>query len=224
MAKTGLLVVSNPARVVGLLPQLQKHFLNKLYIQYLPDRFTRLLPQGGQGQATAPQQVHPPSYGPVVIGLYRQSLAHNIDITVLLGGFKDPFLSVINNKKPIEVVFFDQVFNGEEVNTFLKSYLPNVHSDCEVVSIADSGEGSVVFENDNPSEHQVDKVYNNVVLGGTFDRLHAGHKVLLSEAVLRCQKKLTVGVTDENMLKSKLFSALHKSQSKFNNVLHKNYT
>lgn len=44
--------------------------------------------------------------------------------------------------------------------------------------------------------------HNNVVLGGTFDRLHVGHKILLSEAALRAQKRLVVGVTDVNMIKS----------------------
>lgn len=44
------------------------------------------------------------------------------------------------------------------------------------------------------------KIYQNVVLGGTFDRLHNGHKILLSEALFRCSKKLTVGVTDESMI------------------------
>jgi phosphopantetheine adenylyltransferase/dephospho-CoA kinase len=44
--------------------------------------------------------------------------------------------------------------------------------------------------------------YNSVVLGGTFDRLHVGHKILLSEAALRAQKKLVVGVTDVNMIAS----------------------
>jgi phosphopantetheine adenylyltransferase / dephospho-CoA kinase len=44
--------------------------------------------------------------------------------------------------------------------------------------------------------------FNSVVLGGTFDRLHVGHKILLSEAALRAQKKLVVGVTDVNMIAS----------------------
>jgi len=43
-----------------------------------------------------------------------------------------------------------------------------------------------------------------VVLGGTFDRLHDGHKLLLTEAVNRCACKLIVGVTDESMIQSKL--------------------
>lgn len=46
--------------------------------------------------------------------------------------------------------------------------------------------------------------YNSVVLGGTFDRLHVGHKILLSEAALRARKRLVVGVTDVNMITSKL--------------------
>lgn len=44
--------------------------------------------------------------------------------------------------------------------------------------------------------------YNSVVLGGTFDRLHVGHKILLSEAALRAHKRLVVGVTDVNMITS----------------------
>lgn len=48
-----------------------------------------------------------------------------------------------------------------------------------------------------------DTKHNSVVLGGTFDRLHVGHKILLSEAALRAQKRLVVGVTDVNMITSK---------------------
>lgn len=47
-----------------------------------------------------------------------------------------------------------------------------------------------------------EKPYNSVVLGGTFDRLHVGHKILLSEAAMRAQKRLVVGVTDVNMITS----------------------
>ena len=46
-------------------------------------------------------------------------------------------------------------------------------------------------------------VFDYVCLGGTFDNLHNGHKVLLSSAQLRCDKCVTIGVTDESMIKNK---------------------
>lgn len=53
------------------------------------------------------------------------------------------------------------------------------------------------------SEEVADKTYKTVVLGGTFDRIHLGHKILLTEAVLRATDRLVVGVTDESMTVSK---------------------
>ena len=52
------------------------------------------------------------------------------------------------------------------------------------------------------------KLYNHVVLGGTFDRLHAGHKILLSAALLRCDTCLTVGVTSPSLLTKKVLTEL----------------
>ncbi|CAI9727733.1 bifunctional coenzyme A synthase isoform X1 [Octopus vulgaris] len=40
--------------------------------------------------------------------------------------------------------------------------------------------------------------YDHVVLGGTFDRLHAGHKVLLTQACLLSSRAVMIGVTDDN--------------------------
>jgi hypothetical protein len=45
--------------------------------------------------------------------------------------------------------------------------------------------------------------YEEVVLGGTFDRLHAGHKLLLSAAALCAQRRVLVGVTGAPMLLKK---------------------
>ena len=54
-----------------------------------------------------------------------------------------------------------------------------------------------------------DKVYDHVVLGGTFDRLHAGHKILLSQSLLRAGSTVTVGIsTGQDLLKNKLLAEL----------------
>ena len=53
-------------------------------------------------------------------------------------------------------------------------------------------------------ESDVIQTHNHVVLGGTFDRLHTGHKLLLTEGCLLSKNILTVGVTDGDMNQSKL--------------------
>jgi len=55
------------------------------------------------------------------------------------------------------------------------------------------------------------RIYSKVVLGGTFDRLHAGHKLLLDAATSSCSNILTIGLTAENMLKNKKYADLIES-------------
>jgi pantetheine-phosphate adenylyltransferase len=47
-----------------------------------------------------------------------------------------------------------------------------------------------------------------VALGGTFDHLHAGHKILLSMAAFIASTKLIVGVTDDALLTRKAYAAV----------------
>ncbi|GAA5842144.1 hypothetical protein JCM5353_002173 [Sporobolomyces roseus] len=47
--------------------------------------------------------------------------------------------------------------------------------------------------------------YEVVAMGGTFDHLHAGHKILLSMACSIATKKLIVGVSDDALLGKKQF-------------------
>ncbi|KAA3671541.1 phosphopantetheine adenylyltransferase / dephospho-CoA kinase, partial [Paragonimus westermani] len=54
----------------------------------------------------------------------------------------------------------------------------------------------------------VDEQYTDVCLGGTFDRLHNGHKILLSVGALLARKRLLVGVTTDSMLKNKHLAPL----------------
>lgn len=50
--------------------------------------------------------------------------------------------------------------------------------------------------------------YDTVAVGGTFDRLHAGHRLLLTAASWLCGNHLRVGITSDTVLKEKKHSNL----------------
>lgn len=221
MAKIGLLVLTKPTKLGRILPVIKQHVNKTLYVQFYPGR-QRLINSTPSGENV----LNGPHHGPAVIGIYSQATAvcQNLDVRVLLTGIKDPFLSTIHTRKQIEVVIFDSIFNKDEVDYFLNSCLLNATQKCQVVTLNGTEDStsdnldishpslgsSVVWRMaeslsiDRILPNKDFKTHENVVLGGTFDRLHAGHKILLSEAVLRCTRKLTVGVTDTSLLKSKL--------------------
>lgn len=49
------------------------------------------------------------------------------------------------------------------------------------------------------------QLYHSVAVGGTFDKLHSGHKLLLSYAALYAADKLRVGIADDALLSKKKF-------------------
>uniref|UniRef100_A0A0K0EDK8 CTP_transf_like domain-containing protein n=1 Tax=Strongyloides stercoralis TaxID=6248 RepID=A0A0K0EDK8_STRER len=55
------------------------------------------------------------------------------------------------------------------------------------------------------------KPYDAVVIGGTFDRLHNGHKVLISTAILHASKYVVTGITTGDMNKKKTLYQLMES-------------
>lgn len=96
------------------------------------------------------------------------------------------------------MVIFDKKHNQTEIDAFVQTNIGNITSKCGVVTINNDFDNELCV-NDGA---QTNKVYRHTVLGGTFDRLHIAHKILLSEAALRSSKQVTVGVTEENMIKS----------------------
>lgn len=64
---------------------------------------------------------------------------------------------------------------------------------------------SITLDNDL-FDNQSTSQYNRGVLGGTFDRFHNGHKLLLTESALLCDEKIVVGVTDGVMIKNKILA------------------
>ncbi|CAK9797021.1 Bifunctional coenzyme A synthase [Anthophora quadrimaculata] len=200
MANTGLLVLTNPTKVIKLLPIIEKHVLKTLYIQYFPEK--NIFPCGNHTISNSQWKITP--YIQTVSNIYMDmsSVSACLDIRVLLTSLKNFNLSIINTKKPVEIVIFDQICSKKEADTFIQDYLANTSMGCNFVIYHDDQKIEKV-NNTIPCVNE-DKTYKNVALGGTFDRIHNGHKILLSEAVLHCTEKLTVGVTDTNMLSGKL--------------------
>lgn len=116
-----------------------------------------------------------------------------------MSGIKSHNLSPINTTKEINILLCDQEYNKKDVAVF-REILTNIEETCPIVTLENVttiDPCQAVTTSDGTNKN---KVYEQVCLGGTFDRLHNGHKILLNEAVLRCSRKLTVGVTDTNML------------------------
>ncbi|KAL4660505.1 bifunctional coenzyme A synthase isoform X1 [Arapaima gigas] len=57
-------------------------------------------------------------------------------------------------------------------------------------------------------ESETLETYNDVVVGGTFDRLHGAHKTLLNISCLLANKRFMIGVCDEDLLKNKVLKEL----------------
>jgi len=52
------------------------------------------------------------------------------------------------------------------------------------------------------------KRYNSTCLGGTFDRLHVAHKILISEALLLARNRIVIGIASGPLLEKKLLKEL----------------
>ena len=201
MANTGLLILTNPARAAKLLPVLKKHVLKTLYIQYFPDR--NIFISGSYSFSS--QKWKGPLHAQTIANIYAfaSKISSRLDVRVLLSNLKSSNVSIVYTKRPVELVIFDHIYSKKEADAFIQDYLSNTSMGCKFITV--ECEETDSFENEQYTDKKEEKVYKNVVLGGTFDRLHNGHKILLSEAILHCTEKLTVGVTDTNMLKSMYF-------------------
>ena len=83
----------------------------------------------------------------------------------------------------------------------------------EIVGLALKRFENVQFIRTNFFEDPIENVqnleffkYKAVCLGGTFDHMHLGHKLLLTQALLNSQHKMLVGVTGDSLLKKKAYA------------------
>jgi phosphopantetheine adenylyltransferase / dephospho-CoA kinase len=139
--------------------------------------------------------LHPNTFHDVQLkSIYATSskIGKNLDVRILLTNLKSNS-QFSKLSKPIDVLLFDCNLSTVETNRFVENYVTSSITRLEMCELE-------LAQDLSP---QTITMYDNVVLGGTFDRLHVGHKILLSEAVLRARKRLVVGVTDVDMIKCK---------------------
>lgn len=65
-----------------------------------------------------------------------------------------------------------------------------------------------VEQRENEETAETMKTYNDVVVGGTFDRLHGAHRTLLNVSCLLANRRFLIGVCDQAMLKRKVLKEL----------------
>lgn len=193
MTSTGLLVVSNIKQIGKSLRAIEKYVKNVYIHLNIPET-----------------KIHPlPSWGKMISQLYVDSVGHSpsIELRVLVGNLKQGTCALrlpTSQIKPIDMLFSDS--NYPDLCENLRAQL-NISS--ATIYLNDFGSDISTFQ----SLDQETKAYNTVVLGGTFDRIHLGHKIFLTQAVLRACKRLVVGVTAANMTKSKIIVILGYSNT-----------
>ena len=46
-------------------------------------------------------------------------------------------------------------------------------------------------------------MYKAICIGGTFDHMHNGHRILLTQAALVTRERMLIGITSDTLLKGK---------------------
>ncbi|KAF7665195.1 hypothetical protein LDENG_00149950 [Lucifuga dentata] len=85
-------------------------------------------------------------------------------------------------------------------------HLASVLLHPQLVKLQEKLEGKE--ENESEKEAQPLVTFNDVVVGGTFDRLHGAHKTLLNICCLLANRRFLIGVCDQEMLKKKVLKEL----------------
>ncbi|XP_072260069.1 bifunctional coenzyme A synthase isoform X2 [Pyxicephalus adspersus] len=221
--RSGVLVLTSPlsalsVRLAPILASAAKIVQDTLYVHFQPG----LLLTG----SSQPSSTYIPATTEVcklISKLYSDADVHsNLDVRVLLTNIKNQsnsqqiLSSVQNLSHPPEVVLTDfQTSDGGQYNPAkqqLERYATNCYS-CHpnlisVLLYPDYEQGDDDIPEEPESEGTLLQSHSDVVVGGTFDRLHSAHKILLSVCCLLSEKRLLIGVADKELLDNKILKEL----------------
>lgn len=223
MFSTGILVLTSPLhtlplRIAPVLSSAAQLVERTLYVHLHPG-----LNLGGGSQ---PRPVFIPpvvDLSTLISRLYSNAadVCGHLDVRVLLTNVRAQSQTVSNGPFPSpqslshspEVVLTDFPLQdpGEshQVTQCLQRYtghcyvcspsLPSVLLHPQLMKLQEQEEG--LKEPEKKAEPL--ETYSDVVVGGTFDRLHGAHKTLLNISCLLANRRFLIGVCDQAMLKSK---------------------
>uniref|UniRef100_A0A6I8N321 Cytidyltransferase-like domain-containing protein n=1 Tax=Ornithorhynchus anatinus TaxID=9258 RepID=A0A6I8N321_ORNAN len=236
--RSGLLVLTSPlAALVPRLPPILSAAAqlveDTLYVHLQPG-----LSLSGPAQPRSTYVAATSEVMDFLTRLYAGADAHSpLDIRVLLTNIRakgqapsGSLGSVQNLSHPPEVVLTDfQTGDGGQYNP-VKQQLERYATSCyscrpHLVSVLLYPEGGTGAEprelagpglgssgpTQEPSPPALSKPlcgFGHVAVGGTFDRLHNAHKLLLSAACLLAEQRLLAGVADGNLLETKVLKEL----------------
>lgn len=139
-------------------------------------------------------------------------LLPKIDIQVQLSNLRQPHESKVSSGiTDVILLALNQPSNDLRTELIMESGASDLINVVEEVK--------VTGELPKLSDAAENQMYDTIALGGTFDYLHVGHKILLTEAVLRTKRRVVVGVTDEAMIaKKKLFQLISSVTERMQSV------
>ncbi|GIY75764.1 bifunctional coenzyme A synthase [Caerostris darwini] len=206
MYQTALLLLSGPLRfaIESIGPYLKwtnKKVAYRLYIKLEPELYKPF---------SKSDTVSLKRLSTIVPVLYDKasSMCKHVDVRILLGNTEQ---SKIIRDKPWN---FDAIVTNCESPKDINNYIELYFGKCcgNIIKLNDIN--NPVHNEEVESTFFDFQTYKTVCLGGTFDRLHNGHKVLLSESVLKSSEELIVGITETGGLKKKVLWELIESTEK----------
>ncbi|MGH0121978.1 UNVERIFIED_CONTAM: hypothetical protein FKN15_000519 [Acipenser sinensis] len=157
----------------------------------------------------------------LITRLYSKAadVCSHLDIRVLLTNIRahslshNPFPSAHTLSQTPEVVLTDYGVSDSSQMNLAKQCLGKYAAGCYVckpnlatVLLAPGLEPAA--EGGSSDSSPALKTYSDVVVGGTFDRLHGAHQILLGVSCLLADERFLIGVSDHDLLKNKMLKDL----------------
>ncbi|NP_001086140.1 Coenzyme A synthase L homeolog precursor [Xenopus laevis] len=222
--RTGVLILTSPlsalsVRLAPILASASKIVQETLYVHLQPG----LLLTG----PSQPSSTYIPATSDLcnlISRLYSDADRHShLDVRLLLTNVRNQqppqspeqqqVVSVQNLSHPPEVVLTDfQSSDGGQYNPVkqqLERYATNCYS-CQpdLVSVLLYPDYGPAPPSEASLTHSPLQTHSHVVVGGTFDRLHNAHKILLSVCCLLADTRLLIGLAHKQLLDNKTLKEL----------------